>query len=373
LKVGIIKPISGGIINATASLAMVHRTLICASLSDAGTHIECSERPDVIFETIESLKNQGAKIRYDGSGFDVIPIEIPKDGRGFAAAAALHGFAGQNNRGEYWLSGNTAYQSISGLLFTLPLQSGDSKITVEGREEYRPNIEMTIDTLEQFGVHIEREARSDGGAVYKVAGGQTYKTPGSIKTEGDWTNSAFWLCAAAVCGDGVICSNLNRYSRQGEKEVVAILERFGAITAYKGDSVAIRRSRLRSIRIDAAEVPDIVPVLAVVASVTEGQSVIFNAERVGLSKNGMLKKICEVLTTLGAEIIDNADGLVINGKTRLRGGTVSSFGDPHITMMTAIASGVCDDTVAIYDAEAVSKVYPDFFDDFEKLGGKISS
>jgi len=93
--------------------------------------------------------------------------------------------------------------------------------------------------------------------------------------------------------------------------------------------------------------------------------------KVGLHKNETLHKTCNVLSALGADMIVNSDGLIIQGKSGLRGGTVSSFGDPKIAMMTAIASCVCEDTVAINDAEAVSKTYPDFFDDFEKLGGKI--
>ena len=371
MKVGVVKPIRGGIINATASIALIQRALMCAALSDDTTFIKCNERPDEITATIESLKAQGAKIRYDGMGYQVEPIKLPESGRGFAAAAAMHGFAGQNKRGEYWLPGNVAYQTIGGLLFTIPIQSAASKIVVEGKAEYKPYIDMTLDTLEIFGIKVEQEQRSDGGIVYKIAGGQIYKTPGTIEVDGDWTNSAFWLCAAAISGEGIICSDVNRYSRQGDKEVVNILERFGAVTAYKGDSVAVRRARLRSIRIDAAETPDIIPALAAVASAAEGKTVIYNAGRVGLFENGMLKKTTDTLTVLGADIVMNLDGLDIQGKQHLRGGTVSSFDDPRIIMMTAIAAGVCEDTVAINDANAVSKVYPDFFDDFEKLGGII--
>jgi len=358
-------------IDAVASSAQVQRALICASLSGENTYIECNERPDDIYETINSLIKQGAKIRYDGSGFEIVPIELPEAGRGFTAAAASNGFAGQNNRGEYWLSGSTAYRSINGLLMTLPVLNSDSRITVEGTEEYKWIIEMTIDTLGTFNIRVETEKRSDGGTEYKIAGGQRFISPGTVKIDGDWTNASFWLCAAAMYGSGVICSNLSRVARQSDKEVAGILERFGAIVAFKGDSIAVRPSRLRSIRIDAAVTPDIIPVLSVIAAATEGQTVIYNAERVHLSKNGMLQKINKTLNNLGADITENSDGLIIKGKQKLRGGTVSSLGDHHIVMMTAIASGICEDTVAINDAEAVSRSYPDFFDDFEKLGGKI--
>jgi len=359
MKIGVIMPIKGGIINATASVARVHRALICASLSDKETYIESNELPDDISATIKDLNSKGAKIRYNGGGFEVIPIplELPKSDRG--------------DKEEYWLQGDKAYSSISGLFFTLPLLSTDSRIIIQGKEEYRSYIDMTIDMLKAFSVEVERKSRDDGGAEYKICAGQRFITPGKIKAEGDWTNSAFWLCAAAIQGDGIICSNLSRSSRQADKEVVSILERFSAVAAYKGDSVAVRRNRLRSIRIDAAEAPDIMPAVAIVAAVTEGQSIIYNAERVGLVENGMMKKISTALLGLGADVVPNSDGLVIIGKQRLRGGVVSSQGDHRIAMMTAIASGVCDDTVAIVDALAVNKSYPDFYDDFEKMGGQL--
>ena len=111
--------------------------------------------------------------------------------------------------------------------------------------------------------------------------------------------------------------------------------------------------------------------LAAVAAGTEGKTIMYNAGRVHLYENGLLKKISKTLNALGADVIEDSDRLLIQGKTRLRGGTVSSLGDHRIEMMTAIASGLCEDTVAINDAGAVSKSYPDFYDDFEKLGGKI--
>jgi len=371
VKAGIVVPVKGGLIDAVSSPVQAHRALICAALSDNESYIKCNETPDEINTTLERLNKQGAKIRYDGSGFEVTPIGIPASGRGFSAAAATHGFAGQNNKGEYRLPGDVAYRSISGLFLTLPILDGDSKIIVEGREEYKPYIDMTINILDMFGVKIERNVNPDIGTSYINAGGQKYRSPGKVKVEGDWTSAAVWLCAAALSGDGVICSNLNRFSDQGDKEIVDIIERFGAVISYRGDSVAVRRSNLRSIRIDASATPDIVPYLAVVAATANGRTVIHNAERVHLYENGMLHKISSTLNAIGADVIENSDGLIIQGKPKLRGGTVSSLGDHKIAMMTAIASGICEDTVAITDAEAVNKSYPDFFDDYEKLGGKI--
>lgn len=365
MKAGFVTPIKGGVIKATAYDPEVHRVLLCASLADSETYVECDETSESINAIVESINKTGAKIRFDGYGFEVKPVSLPSPAE--VAASSI----GMEDYDVIRLSGANAYKSLSGILPSLALLHTDSKIVIEGKEEFKANTDKTIDIMGCFGVKVKREPSGDG-AVYSVAGRQKYMSPGKIKIEGDWVKAAVWLCAAAIGGSGVICSNLNRYSSQSDKEIVNILERFGAIVAYKGDSVAIRRSNLRSIRIDAAEIPDLIPMLAVVAAVTAGQSVIFNAEQIRLNRSGFLSKISDTLNALGADVTENNDGLVIRGKMMLKGGTVSSQGDRLIVMMTALASGVCEDIVAVKDAQAVLKTYPRFFDDYEKLGGKVS-
>jgi 3-phosphoshikimate 1-carboxyvinyltransferase len=408
--------------------------LISAALSGNDSYIECNEVSDDINSTVGCLISLGARIRNDGGGFMVKPVTLPvSDGTvlvncgdsgstlrlllpvcsalgvsavflmggrlynqpilqiseqliangcvcqenrppvtepGFAPAAGKVHYSGKLRNGVFTLSGDISSRFICGLLFALPLLDGDSVIKINGREESKPLTDMTIDTLDMFGVKVKRETDDGGGTRYMVAGGQKYISPGTVKVEGDWTNAAVWLCAAAIKGGGVICSGLDRYSRQCDKAVVNILERFGAIVAYRGDSVAVRSANLRSIRIDAADTPGIIPVLSVVAAVAEGQTVVYNAERL-LKESRRLSTIESALNALGADVVRNADGLIIRGKPVLSGGTASSSGDHRIAMMAAIASVACENPVAIRDAGVVSKSYPGFFEDFAKLGGEV--
>jgi len=273
---------------------------------------------------------------------------------------------GQLTSGEFNLPGNVSSQFISGLLFALPLLQGDSRINIHGKTESKPYIDMTLDALKIFGIEVE-----SGDGYYAIKGGQKYCAPGIVSVEGDWSNAAFWLCAGAI-GRGMTVTGLNLSSNQGDMAVVRLLERFGAVVTYGNDCVTIEPAHLRGIRIDAEDTPDLVPILAAVASVAEGETVIYNAERLRIKESDRLRAVTETLCALGADITETQDGLIINGKKSLRGGTVSSFGDHRIAMTAAIASIRCNDLVAINGAEAVDKSYPGFWRDFTTLGGEVT-
>jgi len=279
--------------------------------------------------------------------------------------------SGKLDSGVYELPGNISSQFISGLLFALSMLEDDSILSVLGREESRPYIAMTLDALGIFGIKIKRFATNPAkGSAYRINGSQRYSTPGKVKVEGDWSNAAFWLCAGAIGDSGVTCTGLNLGSTQGDLSVMRLLERFGASVTYEGDRVTVTPAKLHGIQIDAIDTPDLVPALAVVASVAEGATVIHNAGRLKMKESDRLHAITDTLYDLGVDITESRASLIIRGKSSLKGGTVSSFNDHRIAMMAAIASKVCDEPVTINNAEAVRKSYPGFFRDFESLGGR---
>ena len=117
----------------------------------------------------------------------------------------------------------------------------------------------------------------------------------------------------------------------------------------------------------AKDIPDIVPPLAILASVANGTTRIYNAQRLRIKESDRIKSVVEMVNNLGGEAYETDDGMVIVGKPYLSGGTVSSYNDHRIAMAAAIASTVCNGEVRIKNAEAVSKSYPDFWKDFERL------
>jgi len=424
LDIRIEKPPEGGEVRAAASESQAHRLLICAALADKKTRIECAERSDDVDATVSCLESLGARIGHDGAGFEVLPagaqapagpiaqvcgesgatlrfmlpvccaLGIPADflmlgqlrkrpksplleqlvanGCGITMQKGRLSCSGKLSSGEYFLQGYISSQFISGLLLALPLLEGSSVISVEGVVESMPYVTMTLDILKAFGIRVHlRGLRGGRGAVYLIDGPQRFLTPGSLGVEGDWSNAAPWLSAGAIRGSGVTCTGLNLGSSQGEMAITRLLERFGAKVAYEGDKVTVFPAKLRGIEIDASDTPDLVPFLAVVAAVAKGETVIKNAGRLRHKESDRLRAVTETLRTLGADITERQDGLVIRGVNALTGGSVTSFSDHRIVMMAAIASAMCDGPVTITVADAVSKIYPAFFDDFARLGGRI--
>ena len=283
----------------------------------------------------------------------------------------LHGSSplicqGQLTSGLYTLPGNISSQFVSGLMLALPLLDGESLISVKGTLESRPYVEITLAALRLFGLSVIEESKQ----LFRVPGGQVFRSPKKTHAGGDWSNAAFWLSLGAFCQNGVTCTGLDLKSLQGDRAIVCLLERFGANVSCEDSSVTVLPGELRGIDIDAGDTPDLVPVLAAVASAAHGVTTIRNAGRLRIKESDRLSTVTESLTDLGADIAQTEDGLTVRGKNRLTGGITNSFGDHRIAMAAAVLSAACAEPVTICGAEAVRKSYPRFFDDFSaKLGG----
>jgi len=225
---------------------------------------------------------------------------------------------------------------------------------------------QTLQALAQAGIQIRQEAQS-----FYIPGGQTYRTPERCCAEGDWSNAAFWLCAGGLSEQTVCCTNLDKHSLQGDKAVAELLSVFGAKVDWQGDACCVQTAPLQGIRIDAADIPDLVPVLAVVACGAEGETVITNAQRLRLKESDRLQTVYEMLYALGADITMYEDGFRIVGKGCLKGGTVEAHGDHRIAMAAAVAACICQQPVTVCGAQAVQKSYPGFFEDMQSLGAQI--
>ena len=116
--------------------------------------------------------------------------------------------------------------------------------------------------------------------------------------------------------------------------------------------------------------PDLVPVLSVVAAVSPGKTEFVNAGRLRIKESDRIASVCRMLHALGANCEEKDEGLTVYGG-KLRGGTVDGENDHRIVMSAAVAATVCSEPLIILGTEAVDKSYPAFFDDYRKLGGKI--
>ncbi|MBR2182871.1 MAG: 3-phosphoshikimate 1-carboxyvinyltransferase [Acidaminococcaceae bacterium] len=278
--------------------------------------------------------------------------------------------AGKLRPGTYVVPGDISSQFVSGLLFALPLLEGDSTLEILPPLESASYIKLTLSSLRQFGINI---IQTDD-LHYIIPGNQQYQTPVSrVLVEGDWSQAAFWLVAGAIgCREGLCCCGLSEASLQGDKAVLKILRSMAANITVQNDCFTVTRSRLNGCVIDAADCPDLVPVLSVAAAVAEGTTHIINAGRLRIKECDRLAAMHSELMKLGAEITEEPEGLLIKGKPDgLPGGaSVDAWNDHRIAMSMAVAALVCKEPITLTGGESVSKSYPEFWNDYASVGGK---
>lgn len=274
---------------------------------------------------------------------------------------------GRLQPGHYQLPGDVSSQYVSGLLFALPLLEGDSVLEITSPLESASYVNLTLSCLAKYGIKIENE----GHRLYKIPGRQKYQ-PQNSNVEGDWSQAAFWLVAGAL-GKQVSSTGLTADSLQGDRAVLNIMQRMGAKLTQEQEAVTAEQSTTAGCVIDAADCPDIIPVLTVLAAVSTGTTKIINAARLRIKECDRLAAMTSELNKLGAKITELPDGLIIEGCAQgLRGGAqVDAWNDHRIAMSLAVAAAACNEPFTLTGAASVAKSYPEFWQDYLQAGGKM--
>lgn len=405
-----------GRVHIPASKSQAHRLLICAALGEEKTEVVCDGISADIAATAKCLRALGAAVEETETGFLVSPIKKVPEGRcelycgesgstlrfllpvvgalGAQAAfhregrlperplAPLHGVlrahgmtlsedgdlllcGGQLQAGDYEIAGNVSSQYISGLLMALPRLTGESALSVTDTLESAAYVAMTEDALRLSNVEF-----SKNGASYAIPGGQHFRLPPRTAVEGDWSNAAFFLCMGALAREGVRVEGLNLRSSQGDRGVLDVLRAFGAAVSEEESAVTVRRGSLRGVTIDASPIPDLIPVLSVVASVAAGETRIENAYRLRLKESDRLRSTASLLRALGGRVEEKEDGLVITGVPALHGGSAETQNDHRLAMSAAVAACAAAGEVAVDNDACVAKSYPRFWEDYGSLKGE---
>ena len=415
-------PEFGGTVRAVASKSAAHRMLISAAFADRETLLECPEKSKDIKRTAECLSALGASVTETESGYRISPVkELPKkaildcgesgttyrfmlslvSALGVDAELIGHGrlpsrplsplyevlsengvrisekgsnpltVAGCLSGTEFSFPGNVSSQYASGLLLAFPFlanrQSTSVSLTLTGKIESLPYLDMTLLTMQEFGVSVRKEWLSGGELRFTVSPA-VYRSKGSLAVEGDYSGAAFYLASGALGSRSVRLTNLNPCSAQGDRQILTLLREFGAQVDEAEDGITVSSAPLKGIQIDAAQIPDLVPILAVLAAGANGETHIYNAARLRLKESDRLETVHRMIETLGGKIIEGEDDLIIHGNGRLTGGTVSAENDHRIAMSAAIAALISDDPVCILGAECADKSYPSFWEDAVSLG-----
>ena len=397
-----------GIVRIPASKSIAHRAYICNALAYSPAVIECNTDSVDIQATRACLSvlmedngnhqaprvcncvESGSTLRFllplaaalgKKVSFTGAPYLVKRPLSPLCEALQQHGIhisnagqfpltvSGQLTPGNYKLPGNISSQFISGLLFALPLLPSDSEIKITGTTESFSYINLTLDMLRQFHIHIEPTI--DG---FHVDGNQQYLAPEHLTIEADWSSAAFWLAAGAIGMTSPYCSGLNPDSLQGDRAILRILEAFGAMIEYGEDGIRALQGNLHGTIIDASNIPDLVPILAVVAAYAQGKTEFIHAGRLRLKESDRIHSTRDLLSRLGIQTADTQDTLTVYGKTSTNNDSFSkpyviidSHNDHRIAMSAAIAATRSSLPVMINGAESVTKSYPDFFEHFDSL------
>ena len=334
-----------GVINCGESASALRFFIpIVAALGTSATFVgegRLPKRPTDMYKPL--LEAGGATLIFPDNG-DYLPLAV----------------SGQLKAGKYSLRGDVSSQFVTGLLFALSQCEGTSEIELTTKLESKPYADLTVDILRRFGVGITER---DGG--YIIEGGKL--TPTDVCVEGDCSQAAFFAVAAAI-GGRVTMHGIDPATRQGDFALFSIVERFGATVTWKDGSVTVEKAEcLKASDIDAADIPDLVPALAVMAAFAKGTTRIYNGARLRIKESDRIATTAAMLSALGADITETEDGLIIVGKPKLDGGRVSSANDHRIAMAAAAASAGCVGDVVVDDMSCINKSYPEFLNDFGKV------
>jgi len=403
-----------GEVSPPPSKSILHRYIIGSSLAKGISKIENISFSDDIIATIEAMKKLGAKIEkkenyllIDGSKtFDkeylnnnseincnesgstlrfLFPLSIIKEnkilfkGKGklfkrplspyfenFDKYQIKYSHINENEilldgvlkSGEYQIDGNISSQFITGLLFSLPLLNENSKIIIKGKLESSSYIDITLDCLNKFGIKIINNSYQE----FIIEGNQTYKS-GNYEVEADYSQVAFFLVANSISSD-IKINGLNNNSLQGDKKIIDFISE---IENWNNEEKLI---------LDGSETPDIIPILSLKACISKKEIEIVNIARLRIKESDRLSATVKELSKLSFDLIEKEDSILINSRkdfNKINNSPVylSSHSDHRIAMTVAIASTCYEGEIILDNLDCVKKSYPNFWEVFLSLGGKI--
>lgn len=274
---------------------------------------------------------------------------------------------GELRGGKAEISGETS-QYLSALLIALPLAENNSEIRVKGLCE-KPYIDLTLSWLKRQGIAIthRKENNSD---IYIIEGKQRY-FPFEYTLPGDFSSASNFLAAGALFPGRINVQGLNLHHEQGDKRLIPLLETMGASITHQDQTIEISaEGQLRGIRIDANDIPDLLPTLAVIGTQCSGKTELMNTRHARHKETDRIHAMTQGLRDMGAHIEEKEDGMVIYPST-LRGTTVNGYGDHRTIMALSLAGLLAEGITTIHHAEAVNKTYPDYFTHLKQLGALL--
>ncbi len=348
-KAGAIKPTDKPIYLGNNGTATRFLTSV-ASLGNSSYVIDGDERmyERPIGPLMHALKGWGVDIS-SKNGTDCPPLNIN-----------AHGLLG----GETVLPEGKSSQYLSSLLLVAPYAKNPATLKVEGEVFSKPYVAMTLSVMADFGIEVDC---TNDFSSFTIPQG-SYKAK-EYSIEGDASNASYFWAAAAVTGGRVNVSNVPVPSLQGDAMLVPLLGRMGCEVLKEGNGITVKGGKtLEGITVDMADMPDVVPTLAVVAAFAEGKTEIKNIAHLRIKECDRLSAVVTELTKLGAKVEEFPDSMIIHGDggKSLHGAEIETYNDHRMAMCFAIA-GLRIPGVKITGEGCVAKSFPDFWERFALL------
>ncbi len=413
-----------GSLRVPGDKSISHRSIIFGSLAKGVTKVHDILRGEDVLSTMQVFREMGVQIEdkgdlveIHGCGFDGLqepqhPLDMGNSGTSMRLIAGV--LAGQNFSAQ--MVGDDSLSKRPMDRISLPLRqmgveiAGQTErdlppLTIHGNPNLKPiqyqlpiasaqvksalifaalqaqgesliiekdlTRNHTEDMLLQFGGQLKVD-----GKEIRVAGKQELQAQ-EVVVPGDVSSAAFWLVAGLIVPNSKITlTNVGiNETRTGILDVIQAMG--GKLSVSEVDEVAksatitVESSDLHGTEISGELIPrliDELPIIALLATQAQGQTLIRDAEELKVKETDRIQVVADALNSMGADIQPTADGMIIQGKTPLKGASVHTYGDHRIGMMTAIAALlVKDGNVELTRAEAINTSYPDFFSHLEDL------
>lgn len=411
-----------GKVRAPGSKAYTHRALLASLLTPGQTTIQGALVCDDTVNTLDAVQEMGARVRESrnemvlrGVGTPLAPgkpIDCAESGATLRFLAALactgdgrttltarsglcnrpikpllqalekigaytHLQQTENNLyvtvqgplrgGTTSISGEISSQFISGLLLAAPLARNDVKLSVDGKLESRPYVDLTLAIQRKHGITVEEE---DG--TFRIPAAQDYK-PATHQVPSDFSSAAFLIAAAGTAGGTITLSGLEGdYRLDPDSVILELFPQMGMKIEKADPELTVSKSQIKGFEFEASDHPDLVPVLEVLAAQAKGQTKISGVKRLRYKESDRLATVPAELAKMGAQVRVEENLILIDGAERLVGEKLSSHRDHRVAMACATAALAATGESVIEDAGVVSKSYPAFFNDLGKLGARFN-
>ncbi|MBC7128034.1 MAG: 3-phosphoshikimate 1-carboxyvinyltransferase [Candidatus Methanosuratus sp.] len=411
-----------GTVRAPPSKSLTQRAVACALIADGRTEVVNPSTSDDGTVAAMVARSMGARVRMGDGVWTIDPPsrpEAPEDVvdcggsatsmRLFTAIAALadgatvltgnrslrrrpigellealgglgvHSFSTRHNGlppvvvegggirgGTVSIRGDVSSQYISALILACTRADSQTSIQVLKSLESADYVMMSLDVLREFG----GIAGSDFVSLrFKIPGRQALRGC-RLVVEGDYSSAAFVIAAGALAGRASV-TGLKARTSQGDRRILEIIERMGGRISVDGCTATATRNRLMGVEIDCSEVPDLVPVLGVLATQAEGVTVFRRVSRLRIKESDRVEGVVSMINRLGGRAKAEGDDIIVKGPSTLRGTEIDPREDHRIAMAAAVAGLVASGETVIRGAECVSKSYPGFFSDLKDLGAGV--